>query len=556
MQPLAMLVALQRLALTTSSWTAESGPARVTVDRQTFDYSVSVAGSPWLGGGQVALQCGGQRYSSTGKWVERNSRREYQAGNLTGGEIAVANGTDPTLGAYSAIQRHWTAGTCMALITSIRQYTGGGIEFVTEVSAQGARGTVTEPGAKPVVAGNKPVTEFPSFTLPNVQPPPPPAPPPPPPHYPPSPPPGPPAKVGCSDGTCEGLCSHPSVRGCGAHWDGVKSLRAKPTGKPCGSAPTHPACASPTDACGPGWGVCLSHSAAGLDTPSFLKAIDANTCGTPKGAFVAGMSHAPGTACPHPANHSVDNGCKASGYGGEPLCCGDKCAVPSCSSALWPEKTPVLFGAEGAGCCAAVTIRADHQPRGVLCCKTAAGDDDDDDRVEGPGRHAKIGEAGVETPGLITWTGNSLRGIFKHLPQGSNLGAWSGGLEGGPIVLYSAAAEAAGSSQGSTTTAMVLGPSSMFKVGLMSRVGNRLVAGAQGMITELPPHYTLRFALVGRSDGISSSMMAFGQLLQKSHGTATTKLSLSDDPLSRQLHFVDDGKLRDCRSLGSKLLLK
>ena len=99
----------------------------------------------------------------------------------------------------------------------------------------------------------------------------------------------------------------------------------------------------------------------------------------------------------------------------------------------------------------------------------------------------------------------------------------------------------------------MLGPSSEFKVGLMSRVGNRLVAGAQGMITELPPHYPLRFALVGRSDGITSSMMAFGSLLQKSHGSATTKLSLSDDPLSRQLHFVDDGKSRVCRSLESGL---
>ena len=51
---------------------------------------------------------------------------------------------------------------------------------------------------------------------------------------------------------------------------------------------------------------------------------------------------------------------------------------------------------------------------------------------------------------------------------------------------------------------MVLGPSSEFKVGVMSRVGNRLVAGAQGMVEELPPHYTVRFALVGRADGGTS----------------------------------------------------
>jgi len=163
------------------------------------------------------------------------------------------------------------------------------------------------------------------------------------------------------------------------------------------------------------------------------------------------------------------------------------------------------------------------------------------------------------------WNGNSLRGMYRNLPQPANLEQWTGGLEGGPIVLYSTATGA------EKTISMVLGPSSEFKVGVMSRVGNRLVAGAQGMVEELPPHYTVRFALVGRADGgtspgnihvitilqftpvvwsllryrfpgvVTSGMMAYGGLLRKLHGTAGSKLSLADDPLSRQLHYVSDG---------------
>ena len=93
----------------------------------------------------------------------------------------------------------------------------------------------------------------------------------------------------------------------------------------------------------PGWGLCLSHSQPGLDTPTFLAHMDSKTCGSVEGGFVAGMSHAPtgATACPAGkmmkfvkmmnfafkmmncvlqmmdyavANHSLDNTCKTTGY--------------------------------------------------------------------------------------------------------------------------------------------------------------------------------------------------------------------------------------------------
>ena len=95
----------------------------------------------------------------------------------------------------------------------------------------------------------------------------------------------------------------------------------------------------------------------------------------------------------------------------------------------------------------------------------------------------------------------------------------------------------------------------------------RLVAGVQGMVARMPGSYEVRFALVGSSagEGIAPAVLAYGDLLQAAHGTSphyssssssssnldasdatpdadddpnanTTKLTLADDPLSRQVH--------------------
>jgi hypothetical protein len=203
------------------------------------------------------------------------------------------------------------------------------------------------------------------------------------PHHftpPPPPPPAPPPPCtndGCADGTCEAFCDHPSVRGCQARWNAAVSLRKAPTGKVCGAHGPHCGnasipCASPADACGDGWAICLSHSGPGFDTPTFIAAMDPKTCGSVDGAFLAAMSHVAVEPsgerhCPDPANPHADNTCKSSGYGSEPLCCGTKCLVPSCSTALWNGSTRALIGTEGSGSCGAVSSRID--PEGVLCCK-------------------------------------------------------------------------------------------------------------------------------------------------------------------------------------------
>ena len=152
-------------------------------------------------------------------------------------------------------------------------------------------------------------------------------------------------------------------------------MRKKGDGKPCGERVK---CAAPEDACGPGWGLCLSHKTAALDTLSFLKAMTPAVCASPAGAYVAAMSHAPlgVKTCPAVANRSLDNGCKTAGYGGEPLCCGKKCLVPSCSTALWDGHTRALIGAEGAGVCGSLEFKGKDDPSGVLCCKLPAAADD------------------------------------------------------------------------------------------------------------------------------------------------------------------------------------
>lgn len=206
---------------------------------------------------------------------------------------------------------------------------------------------------KPAAAALR-VDRFYNVPLPSPSPSPPPSPP------------GPPWEVGCSDGTCEAFCTLNNVRGCAARWPGSKHMRSPPTGVACGGEVP---CLSPADSCGPGWGVCMSFGrGAGLDTGGFMAGMNYSHCSSETGAYVAAQSHAPTTAnsargCTH--NASDDFTCKVSGYGSEPLCCGAKCTVPSCSKALWPEHTRALLHN---GPCAAV-IGDDDAFDGVLCCR-------------------------------------------------------------------------------------------------------------------------------------------------------------------------------------------
>lgn len=187
------------------------------------------------------------------------------------------------------------------------------------------------------------------------------------------PPPPPPSVVGCADASCDAFCEGGAVHGCTASWAGALSMRAPPSGKPCGG--TLGPCAAPADACAPGWTLCMAGAAPppGASIADFRAGMAPSACasGDPR-IFVAGMSHAlsaweplPPGPCPLQPG-GADNGCAATGWGSEPICCGGGCQVPSCPNMIWPNGTRIHIN-EVDGCGALQGGSVD----GVLCCKLA-----------------------------------------------------------------------------------------------------------------------------------------------------------------------------------------
>ena len=94
---------------------------------------------------------------------------------------------------------------------------------------------------------------------------------------------------------CGRLCS---LQGCNAVWDGEISLRAPKSSPDESSAPTQACggsvpCAVPADVCAPGWEVCLSDPAGGVDLGLFRAGITQAQCDSgASGTYVSAMSHA------------------------------------------------------------------------------------------------------------------------------------------------------------------------------------------------------------------------------------------------------------------------
>ena len=97
---------------------------------------------------------------------------------------------------------------------------------------------------------------------------------------------------------------------------------------------------------------------------------------------------------------------------------------------------------------------------------------------EMPGEAAPTSDAAMSPSlelGFITWNGDALGG-FQRLsrPSPEQLGAYVGGLVAGPLILYGGL-KGAGSAD--HPPSLVLGPSSVFDVARLMRVGGRLVGG-------------------------------------------------------------------------------
>lgn len=232
---------------------------------------------------------------------------------------------------------------------------GGALQWrVGDVAGKCTDGSSTHPIGKPAAVNL--ASHVWAYVWPNGRP----IPPPPPPSPPPSPPSPPsPSASGCSDGSCDGFCQLPNVRGCQASWLGSANLRAAKSGQPCVSG----MCRVPADACGEGWAVCLSDfGVSGLDLASFRQQLNASVCAQAPLPFVAAMQHAV-QPCPS-VPVSQDNGCSASGWGSEPVCCGAQCQLPSCPNSVWLNATRIHIGTDD-GCGAFTSGWA----AGVLCCR-------------------------------------------------------------------------------------------------------------------------------------------------------------------------------------------
>lgn len=192
---------------------------------------------------------------------------------------------------------------------------------------------------------------------------------------------GAPEVVGCADGQREGfadMTKHKRIAGCVARWQGVHSLRDKPTGRPCGD--DGDVCEVPADACAPGWHICGSDGKnTDLKSHTTWRACEKEAG---PGKFVASMSHGQtDELCPPPPTANTEFPCMESGYCSEPVCCGEDCQYGKCRDAVWRGKTRISLGkAEG---CGAVTSERNG---GVLCC------------YDGPGDPAPAGQAAAGTP--------------------------------------------------------------------------------------------------------------------------------------------------------------
>jgi hypothetical protein len=180
---------------------------------------------------------------------------------------------------------------------------------------------------------------------------------------------GDPAIIGCADGQREGfadLTRHKRIAGCLASWEGTKSLRDKPTGKPCGD--DKGVCISPADTCAKGWHVCGYNG----KNDDLKRHTTANACNKESGPgkFVAAMSHGQTEdLCPPAPTAETVFPCMDSGICSEPVCCGDACQFGKCRDGVWRGQTKISLGkAEG---CGSVTSERNG---GILCCYDGDGD--------------------------------------------------------------------------------------------------------------------------------------------------------------------------------------
>ena len=125
----------------------------------TFGYVVSIQNRTWLDHGQVALQCGGHRYSSS-------------EGSMKLIHTSASSGIHPTLGKYDSFTAKWMAGDCAPMNTTIFYFPArDAFEFETWLPSGAAETDTLPTSMRRKLNKYDPVwgrvsTEFPSFEVP------------------------------------------------------------------------------------------------------------------------------------------------------------------------------------------------------------------------------------------------------------------------------------------------------------------------------------------------------------------------------------------------------
>ena len=172
--------------------------------------------------------------------------------------------------------------------------------------------------------------------------------------------------VGCADGAREGfttIAMFPNVAGCAASWNAAVSMRATATAQPCGD--DIQLCATPADACSPGWHICGANGQPAELTTRMTEAecASAGDATIANARFAAALSHCSsydGAIC----GYDVPRGCALDGACAEPVCCGAGCRNDAgCTSGAFAMQG--IAGSLTNGCASMLAAEV----TGVLCCR-------------------------------------------------------------------------------------------------------------------------------------------------------------------------------------------
>ena len=488
-------------------WSAGMARSAVVHVGSDFSYKMEVAGETWLGGAGVAVRCGGTRYVSPPSTNLRHvgaPRNDTWVGPVNG----TYSDTDcPNVGCHGGATAPLSVKACEALCD---EQAGCDAFNFSPTASDGRGGCCLRacPAGKPSgPPHNGACCGYYRSGTPVPGPPAPPAPPFPPPS--PSPPPDPPPPPGCN--VTNNTAFHGTTMNGGP---GVPIVNASECCERCKKTPP---CSHWNFIFGqaPGWSLgCQLFTKDGVTGPATrLQNVSSGQCPPAPPALTLEAEGSPvsmqGSSASMGAFTSIAQDWKAS-----------SCAKIRTTIRYYPTHDHFEFEThfpDGAAGTAAVELV--HQFLGQSTVTS-----------EFPVFFVR----NESERGFVHWAGEFLDGTesVNRPPIGWKQGEFVGGTGAGPLVLYSAANDT------TLPPALALSVGNHFQSAILSRrVDGAVVAGVQGFVTSIPQNFSLSVGLASRR-GVLAAINGLGSSLQAQH--QTNRLTLDEDPLDRQLGYVQD----------------